>query len=74
MHGDDYSRRRAWHQVAEAVRARADARLVAGVDTAEICTTIDALTALGDGVAATDEQARGMSDGAWGEPASPVHS
>jgi Fe-S-cluster containining protein len=111
--------RRAWHQVAEAARARSDTQLVAGVDPAEVCTTIDALTALGDAdtdtgsartacskgcnycchmrivatapealriavfveetfsveeraalarrVAATDEQARGMSDEAWGE-------
>jgi Fe-S-cluster containining protein len=119
MDGNDYSRRRAWHQVAEAARARADAQFGAEVDTAEVCTTIDALTALGDAgldrsnartacskgcsycchmrvvatapevlriavfveqtfsveeraaltrrVAATDEQARGMSDEAWGK-------
>ena len=41
MHGSDCSQRRARHQVSQAL-ARADALLVAGADTAEVCTTIDA--------------------------------
>lgn len=110
---------RTWHQLAEAARARVGVKLGAGVDSANVCAAIDALTALGDAnavsgncrtacsrgcsycchmravvtapeivriaafikeafsveerevlarrVATTDEQARGMSDEAWGK-------
>lgn len=111
-------RKRAWHQLAEAARARVDGQLGAGVDKAVVRAALDKLTAFGEAdagladggtacsrgcsycchmrvvvtapevlriaafveetfsaeeraalarrVAATDEQARGMSDEEWG--------
>jgi Fe-S-cluster containining protein len=46
---------RAWHQLAEAARARADGPLCAGFDTALICDAIDALIDLGESAAASGD-------------------
>ena len=55
--------KRAWHELAEAARARVDGQLGAGVASAMVCAAIDALIALGDADAAVGDSRTACSRG-----------
>ena len=55
--------KRAWHELAEAARARINGQLGAGVASAMVCAAIDALIALGDADAAVGDSRTACSKG-----------